>query len=132
VSYLRLLAAVLGAVIIAIGFVGLAVPPLLLEFGQSLATPMALYAVAAVRIAFGALLWCVATASRMPITLRVIGTVIVLSGLLTPFIGVERMQAMLTAWSGLGPILMRAAPGLAVLFGFFIIYAVSPRRRVAA
>ena len=130
--YLRLLTVVLGAAIAAIGLLGLIAPALLLEFGQSLVTPPALYVVAAVRIAFGALLWLVAPAARMPTTLRIIGAVIVLAGLLTPFIGAERAQAMLTAWSDLGPILMRAAPSVAILFGLFIIYAVSPRRRVAA
>ena len=129
---LRLLTIALGAVIAVIGLIGLATPSMLLEFGRSLQTPAALYVVAAVRVAFGALLLWVASTSRLPTLLRVVGAIIVVVGLLTPFIGVERTQAMLTAWSSLGPVFMRTAPGLAVLFGLFIIYAVSPRRRPAA
>jgi hypothetical protein len=110
----------------------MAAPSVLLEFGRSLQTPSALYAVAVVRIAFGALLFWGASASRMPRMLRVIGTVIMVAGLLTPFFGVERAQAMLTWWSSHGQAFMRAWAALAVAFGLFIIYAVASPRRGAA
>ena len=126
---LKLLAMAVGAVIAAIGLVGMAVPSVLLEFGRSLQTPGALYAVAVVRVAVGALLFWVGSASRMPRMLRVIGTVVMVAGLLTPFFGVERAQAMLIWWSSHGRVFMRAWAALAVAFGLFIIYAVaSPRR----
>ena len=128
---LRRLTLALGAVIIAIGLVGVVAPSILLEFGRSLQTPIALYVVAAVRVAFGALLLWVASVSRRPTVLRLIGTIIVVAGLLTPFFGVERAQAMLTWWSGQGPLFMRGWAGLAVIFGLFIIHVVYPRRLAA-
>ena len=126
---MKLLAIALGGVIVAIGLVGMAAPSVLLEFGRSLQTPGALYAVGAARIALGALLVSVASVSRMPRTLRVIGIVIIVAGLLTPFFSVERAQTMLAWWSSLGEGFLRAWAGLAVAFGLFIIYVVaSPRR----
>ena len=124
---LRVLTIAVAALIVVIGLIGLAAPSVLLEFATSLLTPTALYVVAAVRVAFGVLLVWIAPTSRMPTILRVIGAVIVVLGLLTPFLGVHRTHAMLASWSGLDPILMRAAPSLAVLFGLFIIYAVVNR-----
>jgi hypothetical protein len=56
VSNLLLLTTALGAAITGIGFLGIAAPWLLLEVGRSLQTLGALYVVAAVRVAFGALL----------------------------------------------------------------------------
>jgi hypothetical protein len=129
VHQVRLLAMALGAVISAIGLVGVLTPSVLLEFGRSVQTTGALNAVAAVRIAIGALLFWVSSVSRMRTTLRVIGTLIMVSGLLTPFFGVERAQAMLTWWSAQGQVFMRAWSALPVAFGLLVIYALAPPRR---
>jgi hypothetical protein len=119
----------LGAVIAAIGLVGVVAPSVLLEFGRSVQTTGALYAVAGARVAIGALLFQVSSVSRMPTTLRVIGTLLVVSGLLTPFFGIERAQAMLTWWSAQGQVFMRAWSALPVTFGLFVIYALAPPHR---
>lgn len=119
----------LGAVIAAAGLTGMAAPSILLEVGRSLQTPGALYLVAAIRIALGALLFWAAPASRLPRTLRVIGALVVLAGLITPLLGVERVQAVLTWWSQQGQLFMRATPGVAVVIGGFLIYAFAPTRR---
>jgi hypothetical protein len=128
----NVLATFMGALIAAIGIVGIAVPSVLLEFGQSLQTPGALYVVVAVRIIFGAVLIWVASASRMPRTLRVLGVIIIVAALLTPLFGVERAQAMLSWFSSQGSLFMRVWAGIPVIFGVFIVYAVNPPRRAAA
>ena len=130
--HLKPLTIALGAVIVVIGLLGIAAPSLLLDFGRSLQTPGALYAVAAVRVAFGVLLFCVAPVSRVPRVLRVLGAAIILAGLFTPFFGVERTQAMLPWWSGQGQVFMRASASVALAFGLFVIYAVASSRRAAA
>ena len=127
----KLLATVMGALIAAIGVVGIAVPSILLEFGRSLQTPSALYVVAAIRVIFGAALVWVAAASRMPRTLRVIGGVVIAAGLLVPWFGVERTQAMLGWVSSQGSWFMRAWASTAVIFGLFILYVVNSPRRAA-
>jgi hypothetical protein len=129
---MKLLVMALGVLITAIGLVGVAAPSALLEIGRSLQTTGALYAVAVVRVAIGALLLSVASASRMPRTLRAVGTIIIVAGLVTPVIEVERAQAMLNWWSNQGQLLMRASAGIAVALGLFIVYVVTTRRRAAA
>ena len=129
---MKVVAILAGALIAAIGIVGVAMPPVLLDFARSLQTSAALYVIVAVRVAFGALLIFVAPVSRMPRTLRVIGTVIIVAALLALVFGVERAAVLLDWWSNQNTLLMRAWAMLAVIFGAFIIYAVATPRRVAA
>ena len=128
----KLLATVMAALITAIGVVGVAFPSVLLEFGQSLQTPSALLVAAVIRIIFGAVLVWVASASRMPRTLRVIGFLVIVAGVLTPLFGVERSQAILSWFSSQGPLFMRAWASTAVIFGLFVAYVVNSPRRTAA
>ena len=122
------LAAFFGFIIAAIGGLGVAAPSILLEATPFLLTETGLYAAAAFRVAVGAVLILAAATSRMPRTLRILGVLIVLGGIVTPLIGVERAQAMVDWWAALGPTFMRGWALLALLFGAFIIYA---SRRVA-
>jgi hypothetical protein len=128
----KLLATVMAALIAAIGVVGVAFPSVLLEFGQSLQTPGALLVAAVIRIIFGAVLVWVASAARMPRTLRVIGFLVIVAGVLTPLFGVERFQAILSWLSSQGPLFMRAWASTAVIFGLFVAYVVNSPRRTAA
>ena len=128
----QLLATVMAFLIAALGVVGVASPSVLLGFGQSLQTPSALLVAAAIRIIFGAVLVWVASASRMPRTLRVIGVLMIIGGILTPVFGVERFQAILSWFSSQGPLLMRAWASIAIVFGLFLVYVVNSPRRAAA
>jgi hypothetical protein len=122
----------LALAIAILGAVGVASPAHLLALAQPLFQPTALYAVAAVRIAFGVVLILAASGSRMPKTLRVLGIVIVVIGALTPFLGLEHAHAVLGWWTSQPLWFMRAWSLLAVAFGGFIAYAVRPRAEVAA
>jgi hypothetical protein len=123
--------AIIGAVIAGVGVVGVLAPALLLDLGRSLLSSNGLYGVAAIRVAFGVLLLLVASLSRMPRTLRVIGVIIILNGLVTPFFGVERSEALLNWFSMRGPAFVRVMALLAIAFGAFVVYVVSPRRQPA-
>jgi hypothetical protein len=122
----------IGLIIGAIGIAGVAAPSLLLEFGRSLLTPTALYIVSAFRIGIGVVLVWVAPVSRMPRVLRVLGILIIIAGVLTPFFGVERSRAVFDWWSSQGPSFMRILASVAIGFGLFIVYAVTPRRSDSA
>ena len=123
------LALAIGLALLAIGLVGVAVPSLVLEFGQSLLTSTALYVVAALRIGIGIVLVRVAHGSRYPRVLRILGILIIIAGVLTPFFGVDRSRALLEWWSSQGLLFVRLAAGVAIAFGLFIFHAVaSPRR----
>src|SRR5262249_27314274 len=60
------------------------------------------YVIAAVRVAFGVLLFAVAKDSRAPRTLRVVAFIPFVAGLATPFVGVERAWATIEWWSEQG------------------------------
>jgi uncharacterized membrane protein len=123
---------VMGFIIAGIGVVGIAAPSVLIQFGRSLLTPNGIYIIVAVRVIFGAALLWVAPGSRTPKTLRALGVLILIAGVLTPFIGVERSRALLDWWLTQGPLFTRAWAGLAVVFGLFIIYSITAPRRSAA
>ena len=126
---MRWVAIAFGAVIAAIGIVGLADPALLLDATSFMQTSVGLYIAAAFRVVFGVVLIWIAATSRMPRTLRILGAFTVLAGIITPFIGVERVRAIVEWWSAQGVVFMRTWATVAVIFGIFIIYAVTPRRR---
>ena len=125
------LATAIGFAFAAMGFVGVAVPSLVLELGQSLLTPTVLYVVAALRIGIGLVLVQVAPESRHPKALRIVGVLIVIVGVLTPFFGVERSRAIIDWWSGQGQLLVRLSAGLAASFGLYIVYSVTSPRPAA-
>jgi hypothetical protein len=123
----NILAMALGFVVAALGVLGIAAPSYLLEFARLLQTAGAIYVVAAVRVGFGAVLFWAAPDSRTPRTLRILGAFLIIAGLATPFLGVERSRAVFDWWSTQGSLFTRAWPIAAVGFGVFIAYATSPR-----
>ena len=128
---LNIAVTLIGLAVAGLGVVGLVAPSQLLDFGRSLLTEAGLYAVAAVRVAIGLLLLLAARQSRMPRTLRVFGIVVIVSGLATPFFGVDRAVAMFNWLSAQPPALIRAVATLAIVFGAVVVYATIPRRRSA-
>jgi hypothetical protein len=128
---MRLLASVVAMIIVALGVLGVASPVLLLDLVRPLLSPAAILVVAAVRVAFGVVLWLAAAGSRMPRTLRVLGIVVVVVGVLTPFFGVERSQAILGWWSQQPAWFMRVWAAMPIVLGLFILLALRPREQVA-
>ena len=122
---------IIGILIAGVGIFGIAATSVLLPFAQSMLTPNALYIIAAICVCLGLLFLLVASGSRTPKLLRVLGGLIVVAGLVTPFFGVERSQAVFEWWSSQGSSFMRVAMGLVVAFGLFVTYAVTPLRRDA-
>jgi hypothetical protein len=123
----NLLAMALGLVVTATGVLGLAAPSVLVEVGRSLQSAGALYVLAVVRVAFGAILLWAASNSHTPRILRVLGVFIIIAGVATPFFGVERSHSLFDWWSTQGSSVARAWPIAAIVFGLFIAYTASPR-----
>jgi hypothetical protein len=126
---MKWLAILLSLVIAAIGILGVAAPTVLLDAARLAQSQVVLYVIAALRIAFGLILIGAAAASRLPRTLRILGAFIVLAGIITPFFGIERTQAMVEWWAAQGTAFMRGWAAIAILIGLFIAFAVAPRRR---
>jgi uncharacterized membrane protein len=129
---MRWFAVACGFLMAAIGIVGIADPFLLLDATRFTLTSLGLYIAASFRVVFGLVLIGVASTSRMPRTLRTVGAIIVIAGIITPFVGVERARGIVAWWISQGNVFMRIWASIAVIFGLFIIYAVNPRRRSAS
>ena len=126
---LKLVATLMSLAVVGLGVLGISAPAVLLEFVRSLLAPPALYGVAAVRVVFGGLLISVATASRLPRTLRVIGVFIVVAGVLTPLFGTERSVEAFAWLSRQGPSFIRTVAILPVVLGIFLVYVINTHRR---
>jgi len=75
------LAFIVGLFILAIGVLGVLMPSSLVWIAQHFYTTGAFYVIGTVRVAFGCFLISVASVSRAPRTLRVLGHLIVVAGL---------------------------------------------------
>jgi hypothetical protein len=120
-----------GLVAAGVGMLAFAAPERFLTGVRVFETPLGLYGAAAIRVVFGIALLGAAPASRAPRALRVLGAVVLLAGLLTPFVGVERARAIMDWWSARGAGFMRLWAAVAVAFGAFVVHAVRPARRGA-
>ena len=128
---MRYLAQLVAIFVVIVGITGVAAPGRLLAIGQYVATPAGLYAIAAIRVAIAIVLMMVASRSRAPRLLRVLGAVVLVAGLVTPLFGVERTQAVLEWESTQGTALIRAGAILALALGGLLAFAVAPVRRAA-
>ena len=60
------------------------------------------YVAAVLRINIGIVLLCAVTGSRLPMFLCIFGVLIVIGGVLTPFVGFHFAQTILALWSSRG------------------------------
>ena len=86
-----LLAALTGLLFVATGAFGVASPPRLIAAASSLQSQRGLYGLAAVRVAFGAVLILAAAGSRSPGLLYFVGAAALLAAIMTPF-GAHRSE----------------------------------------
>jgi len=83
-----------------LGTVGIFVPTALLAVSRPFLTPAGLYAAAAIRLVLGTALFLAAPTSRAPKTLRILGIGIIVAGVITPLLGVERARAIVVGGAG--------------------------------
>jgi len=125
---------VFGLCISAVGAVGILAPSSLVWLAQHFVTSGAFYVIATVRIAFGLILISVASASRAPKALRVLGYVILILGIttaLTGLVAIGRAQGAIEWWLQQGSGLVRLTGVLLLALGGFVAYACAPARRAA-
>jgi len=114
-----------GFFIAAFGVLGLASPAILLEVGKALQTTGGPWLLAFVRIVCGGILIWAAPNSRTPRILIALGILIIVGGLATPFIGIEKTRSMFEWWTSQGSSLARAWAYIAIALGGFIAWVVT-------
>lgn len=83
-----LVALLIGVLLVVQGILGIVAPDVFVGSIRFIQTPPVMYVAAALRVVFGVVLVCAAPGSRAPRFLRGFGFIIVIGGLLTPFVGV--------------------------------------------
>ena len=92
------------------------------------ATPVRLYAAAAVRVAMGLVVILSATASRAPKTLRALGALMCMQGLSATLLGPEHARTVLEWETRQGPALLRVGAAAALAAGGFMAFALTGKR----
>jgi hypothetical protein len=127
---MRMLGLLIGALVILGSAISLAAPDLRLALESSVITPPGLIAIAVVRIAIGLVFVLAAPASRAPRTLRVLGLIVIIAGVMTPWFGVARARAVLNWLASAGPLLMHIDSVVGMAIGGFLIWVFrTPTRR---
>jgi hypothetical protein len=121
----------IGVLIAAEGAIGLAVPEAFVRIVRAFREPPVLYVASVIRIMIGIVLVMAAPRSRAPRVLRVLGVVVTVGGVLTPFIGGRLADVFLNWWTTGGTGEVRIFATLALVVGVVIVYAVAPARRAA-
>ena len=119
---MKQIALVLSLFLVILGAIGIIRPEPFLGVAR-FQTPAGLSVAAALRIVLGVALLFVASTSRVPGVIRVLGILILVAGLITPFVGPERVPAIVDWWSSQGPLIVRAWAGFALAFGSFLVWA---------
>ena len=128
---MKTLAFVFGLCIVALGAVGILAPSGLFWIARHFVTSGAFYLVAAVRVAFGLVLISVASASRAPKALRVLGYIVFISGIATALMGLVGMglaRSIIEWWLQQGSGVVRLTGILVLALGSFVAYACAPAR----
>lgn len=121
-------AMVVGLLIAGLGVLGILAPADWIALVNGMQSPPGLYIAAAMRVFAGAVIFLSARTSRMPRTLRIIGAVIFVGGILTPFVGIWVAHVIRDAWGLGGPAAVRGWGAIAMMLGAFLFYASMPRR----
>ena len=127
---MRLLGLFIGALVLLGSAISFAAPDLRLSLENSVITPAGLIAIAALRIAMGSVFVVAAPASRAPRTLRVLGLIVIIAGVMTPWFGVARSRAVLNWLATAGPLLMHLDAVVGMAMGGFLLWVFrTPTRR---
>jgi hypothetical protein len=114
---------------VVVGIVGLVSPDSVTTVRRLyFATPVGLYAAAAVRVGMGLVLILFAPASRAPKTLRALGAVMCAQGLAATLFGPDRARAILEWEAMQGTALLRVGAAVALATGGFVAFAVTGHR----
>ena len=122
---MTIVAAILSLLIAAVGVLGIVAPERLVAFGRAIQTPAGLYAAGAFRVVLGIALFLAAPDSRAPDVIRVFGVIIIVGGVATPLVGLERSRKILDWWTQKGSWFIRLWSLVALGFGLWLAYAVA-------
>ena len=123
------LALATGILLVGLGIFGLVAPQDFAAFIADVQKRSNIYFLAALRVVIGVILMLAAGASRTPFLLGTLGVLVVLGGLISPFMAVPLRQSVQRWMAGGSSVPMQVWAGVSLLLGAFITYATAPKRR---
>jgi hypothetical protein len=121
---MTVLVVIFGALIAALGAAGVVRPRVLIGFVDSAwRSPRGIYGIVAARLVLGVVLVVAAPDCRFPEIVRVLGILSLVSAVLLPLLGRERLRPMIEWWISRPDGFLRAWSLVAVAFGIFVGYA---------
>ena len=118
------LVAIFGVLIAALGAAGVVSPRVLIGLVDSVwRGPRGIYGVATVRLVLGVVLVVAAPDCRFPEIVRILGILSLVSAVVLPLLGRERLRTMIDWWISRPGGFIRAWSLVAVAFGVFLGYA---------
>ena len=122
-------ALLIGLLIAGVGIFGLVAPNDFAAAIGEIQKRVHLYALAAVRVAFGVLFLLAAGTSRAPFLLGALGVLTALGGLFTLFMPGPLRQSV-ERWIADGSVVpLQVWAGVALVCGAFVVYATMPKRK---
>jgi hypothetical protein len=117
---MKAIALLIAALMVLLGLTGVlwpegVMPLMLYSFSRG-----GIYAAAAIRIILGGLLFFAATPTRTPKTIRVVGLILVIAGIATALIPLDRAQSIKDWWVTRGPDTIRIVACFPLVAGIFI------------
>jgi hypothetical protein len=125
---MKAIALLIALLMVSLGLTGVVWPEGVMHLASYSVTASGIYIVAAVRIVLGALLFFAAAATRTPKTIRVIGLIILVAGIVTALIPVERVQGLKDWLLAHGPNTLRIAACFPLAMGVFLAWTTISRR----
>ena len=116
----RAIVLVIAVMMILLGLTGVFWPAGLTEVARWTFSPKGLYTGAGVRVLIGALLIVAAAGTAMPKTVRVIGAIIFVAGILTALLSVETAQRLAAWFFDNGEDRLRIVACLPLVVGLFL------------
>jgi hypothetical protein len=125
-SEMTLVALFFCLLLVAVAAVGVVSPSRLLDALRKIQTPGGLISLGVLRVFVGVALLFVASVSKAPEIVAIVGVIAIIRGVTLPLIGVERVRKLLDWWSAKGSLFHRGWALLAGAMGLGLAYAVFP------
>ena len=126
---MKAIAFFIAALLVLFGLTGVLWPEGLMQLAKYSFSRTGLYVVAAARVVLGGLLFFAASATRTPKTIRVIGLLVLIAGIVTAVISPERADLMKDWLIARGPDTLRIAACIPLAAGLFIAGATLTKSR---
>jgi len=124
---MRVLGFLVVAIFMILGAIGLFAPQRLFALAQFATTPTGVYVLAGFRLGVGLILLGVASRSRFPTILRVLGLLVIVGAFATLALGSDRARMIVDWISNQGTLLLRGLGVFALALGSFLTYALAGR-----